>query len=248
MNDQIIGILREKAKEISQRFPPPLFYRERKVEMERSTLSESQSREAAFARSIISGKGDLLGHGFEHARSVALDCCAIIYCERGLSGEGGRLAENALVAGYLHDIRRDESDHPGKGAGEVRRLFRERMAGRDVEMIAFAIKNHEAFKKHDIIEDRDFMLLSDALYDADKFRWGPDNFMVTLWDMAESMKIGPELIFRNYEKGIRGIERIRESFRTATGRKYGPDFIDIGLQIGEEIYRFGKDELKDLTY
>jgi len=27
-----------------------------------------------------------------------------------------------------------------------------------------------------------------------------------------------------------------ERFRTSTGRKYGPDFIDLGLKIGEALY------------
>jgi hypothetical protein len=30
--------------------------------------------------------------------------------------------------------------------------------------------------------------------------------------------------------------KIRESFRTATGREYGPDFIDRGLTIGRRLY------------
>jgi hypothetical protein len=33
------------------------------------------------------------------------------------------------------------------------------------------------------------------------------------------------------------LARIKTSFRTATGRKYGPEFIDLGIAIGEELYR-----------
>jgi len=32
------------------------------------------------------------------------------------------------------------------------------------------------------------------------------------------------------------LTKIRNTFRTDTGKKYGPQFIDIGLAIGEELF------------
>ena len=80
-------------------------------------------------------------------------------------------------------------------------------------------------------------LISNALYDADKFRWGPDNFTMTLWDMLEYANIDMGLFISTYHKGIKGVEEIRETFRSDTGKKYGPEFIEIGLMIGDELYR-----------
>jgi hypothetical protein len=40
--------------------------------------------------------------------------------------------------------------------------------------------------------------------------------------------------------GLEGVRRIRETFRTETGKYYGPDFIDLGLEIGRRLY----EELK----
>jgi len=34
-----------------------------------------------------------------------------------------------------------------------------------------------------------------------------------------------------------GIRKIKNTFRTGTGRRYGPEFIDFGLEIGNGIYR-----------
>ena len=79
-------------------------------------------------------------------------------------------------------------------------------------------------------------LLSDALYDADKFRWGPDNFTETLWAMIIPRGIPLRTLLPRFLPGIEGIRKIRESFRTATGREYGPDFIDRGLTIGRRLY------------
>ncbi len=87
------------------------------------------------------------------------------------------------------------------------------------------------------------LLVSSALYDADKFRWGTDNFTRTLWDMAESLGAGPDLILRYYDRGVAAIRRVRESFRTDTGKRYGPDFIDIGLELSLRIRLMLEQEL-----
>jgi len=153
-----------------------------------------------------------------------------------LGPDSDALADIALIAGYLHDIRRNERDHPEKAALETGELMGERLDGRSLEMTLFAIRNHEAFKDPRTVTDRDFMLCSDSLYDSDKFRWGPDNFVDTIWNMAESMGLGVNAVMAHYNKGIKGIIRIKDTFRTATGRKYGPGFIEKGLRIGEELY------------
>jgi len=36
---------------------------------------------------------------------------------------------------------------------------------------------------------------------------------------------------------LKGLERIKQTFRSHAGKRYGPQFIDIGLSIGEELYR-----------
>jgi hypothetical protein len=48
-----------------------------------------------------------------------------------------------------------------------------------------------------------------------------------------------------YPKGMQGIARIKSTFRTPTGKKYGPQFIDIGLAIGKELYDVIKAEFPD---
>ena len=35
-----------------------------------------------------------------------------------------------------------------------------------------------------------------------------------------------------------GILRISETFRTPTGRQFGPDIIETGVAIGKEIYHY----------
>jgi hypothetical protein len=79
-------------------------------------------------------------------------------------------------------------------------------------------------------------MVSDALYDADKFRWGPENFTGTLWLMVEAHSTPPEALHRTFLEKMKGIERIKETFRTDTGKQYGPEFIDQGITIGNAIF------------
>jgi hypothetical protein len=80
-------------------------------------------------------------------------------------------------------------------------------------------------------------LISNSLYDADKFRWGPDNFTTTLWLMLDSNDMPVEKLYKNFLGNLKYIQSVKATFRTQTGKKYGPEFIDIGIKIGRAIYK-----------
>jgi hypothetical protein len=143
----------------------------------------------------------------------------------------------AIIAGLLHDIKRKEQNHAFLGSIEAERILS--MVGMDKrfrDYITYAIKNHEAFKQTCDLGDEAGCLVSDALYDADKFRWGPENFTTTLWLMVDSHGTSPEALHRTFREKMKGIERIKETFRTDTGKRYGPEIIDQGITIGNVIY------------
>lgn len=50
----------------------------------------------------------------------------------------------------------------------------------------------------------------------------------------------------HYPKGMEGLTKVKHTFRTKTGKKYGPQFIDLGLAIGEEIYKTIKTDYSHL--
>ncbi len=223
---------------MAYQFPKPEFYSAHETETARATTMEQVSSLVAAARKMMEESGDPFGHGFHHARKVAIDAAAIVYTENGINDTSDIIAEHALIAGYIHDIKRDQREHPEKAARFFELHFKGRIDPDQVEMITFAIRNHEAFVEPAATGNQHKKLLSDALYDADKFRWGPDNFLYTIWDMAASMELTPGQVVNGYDHGIQGIRRIRHTFRTETGKKFGPDFIDIGLKMGEELIRY----------
>ena len=228
---------------IASEVDPPRFYLEKEEAVEASRAALEGHPLCMSVRELVEERGERLGHGMAHVLKVAVDAGALVLIESEVGGEGEREdRERTLLlvhlAGLLHDIRRDEPEHALKGAEEAEMILR----GFDVrdgerKAITQAIRNHEAFKPAMPLEDPSLQVLSDALYDADKFRWGPDNFTETLWSMAAPFRIPLEVLLRNFLPRMEGIRRIADTFRTPTGREYGPDFIARGLEIGERLYR-----------
>lgn len=231
---------REIARRITAEVGEPVFYG---LQREAVETSGRLFREQPLVQRAIAALGadpDRIGHGLNHVTKVALDAGAIILVERdngGRSEQVRRLVALAHVAGVLHDIRREEKDHARKGAEEAEHLLLDfDLDGGERSAIAGAIANHEAFRPPNPMGEPDWQLLSDALYDADKFRWGPDNFSEMLWDMVSRRHVPLAAVMGRFLKGLEGIDRIRETFRSDTGRKYGPDFIDRGMEIGRRLY------------
>lgn len=242
--------LRKLCAELAASVGIPRFYLERASFIERS-------REAFEGNSIvgkcleIADRVSFAGHGRTHIRKVAVESGAIVLIEAGNLPDGTvrqRLVFLAHIAGVLHDIKRSGPDHARLGATEAGRLLamrREEMAidGDERGIIMQAIANHEAFQPVHELRRPDAQLLSNALYDADKFRWGPENFTDTLWDLLEARGVeNIAALFNRFPSGMEGIKRIRDTFRTPVGKVFGPDFIDRGLEIGARLYKTYMDQ------
>jgi hypothetical protein len=232
------------SQQIAASFPPPRFYTccRRFLTLSQSLFSED--RRISKCRAIVHQElKNNLGHGLEHVEKVAVEAGALVYLEAGklFMGETGKQQAGVLVqmAGLLHDLCRGEKDHARLGAAAAGKILREfSFSPEEERVIVEAIANHEAFLEPQPIGSPLGQLVSDVLYDADKFRWGPDNFTLTLWEMLRFSRAPMGRLIHRFPKGMKGIARIKETFRTQSGKTYGPEFIDLGLQIGEKIYQF----------
>lgn len=248
---EIFRKFQQEAIRIADRYPVPAFYIDFKDAVGRSRQFFDSDPVIDRLHSYVKGviENDF-GHGLEHVREVALDAGALILIEQDIPEhpepgqcQGLRMAH---CAGLLHDIRRKVRNHAEAGAEAADGILRAYpFTDAEVGHICRAIRNHEAFG-----ENRTEgccgagALLSDCLYDADKFRWGPENFTRTVWGMISSMDVSVETFMDHYPRGMAFLQKIRSTFRTRTGKLYGPQFIDLGLAIGNDLYEVIRTEVR----
>ncbi|MFZ7125159.1 MAG: hypothetical protein ACOWWM_03270 [Desulfobacterales bacterium] len=239
--DPVYASLKRAARSIVARFPVPDFYRDHLREYQRSRRSLEIDPLMTELTGFVAGQLDNdYGHGLDHALKVARDAGAIVLVEYAVTPAenmdvltGVRLAQ---AAGLLHDIRRKVSDHAAAGAAAAAPILdRFRFSPRDIDAVCHAISNHEAFRDPIASPFSEARLISDSLYDADKFRWGPDNFNDMVWEMVAFTNPPLKEFVSRYPSGMAKLRRIRSTFRSRPGRRYGPQFIDLGIAIGEEL-------------
>lgn len=235
--------LQQQAMRIAARYPEPDFYSDfsKQVELSRWFLCHDPVVADIWELVTENIENDF-GHGLIHVREVALDAGALILIEDHRVRQSTQIRDHRLrmahAAALLHDIRRKQKDHAAAGAVFARQALEAYpFSATDIDEICLAIANHEAFGTHDRRKDHADLLLSDCLYDADKFRWGPENFTRTVWKMLSFRDIPLDVFISHYPRGMEFLKKIKDTFRTPTGRKYGPGFIDLGVAIGDELYK-----------
>ncbi len=240
--------IRKRAREVVNSFPKPLFYEDFKIEVEVSKNFFYSDPVIVKLKNEVSKRIENdFGHGMDHSTKVALDAGALILIEGKKKGYSKVFSLHNLMliqcAGLLHDIKRKKKNHAAVSATFSKVILKDfSFSKEDQDYIYNAIFNHEAFKKQIEIDSDIGKLISDCLYDADKFRWGPDNFTHTVWDMVSYSKIPVEKFVEHYPKGIKALSKICSSFRSETGKKYGPQFIDIGIEIGDKVFEIIKSD------
>jgi hypothetical protein len=241
MNENHYAQLQQLSRQVALTLPRPLFYDVHTAELRRAEALLSDHGLVLRCRALLDEALLECAHGICHCEAVARDAGAIVLIESSMRTYGqdevALLTEAAIIAGLFHDIKRREADHAVQGSIEADRI----LSGLGVDdrrrsYITYAIRNHEAFKAVCDLGDEAGCLVSDALYDADKFRWGPENFTTTVWAMVQDRGTPPRKLYEVFPEKMQGIESIKRTFRTGTGRKYGPEIIDQGIQIGNAIY------------
>ncbi|BBO83452.1 HD domain-containing protein [Desulfosarcina ovata] len=240
--DTVYLEIRKIARDIVARYPQPDFYGDHASEAKDARrFYRTDAVIVRLRQNMTDCLDNDFGHGMGHAKKVTIDAGTLVIIESRRAGHAEtQVRRNLLLAqcaGLLHDICRKEKDHAEKGAETARQILNGYPLGPDeITAVCAAIRNHEAFVRMEHLPVRQARLLSDCLYDADKFRWGPDNFTHTLWDMVSFSNPSLKTFLDHYPAGMAILKKIRKTFRSRTGRRYGPQFIDMGLAIGEELY------------
>ena len=238
----IYARLREQARQIVASFPPPDFYQDQSQACDYSSrFFKTDPEIRKLCRFVGNNLDDDFGHGLQHAIKVAIDAGALMNIEGRAAGYSesvlARQTQIVQCAGLLHDTMRKKKNHSKHGADYARTVLEDYSLSYDeIEHVCRAIQNHEAFKDPVPIDTAEGVLISNCLYDADKFRWGPDNFTDTLWDMVSFLNPPLSKFMDRYPQGMESLKKIKTTFRTATGKQYGPQFLDLGLAIGKKLH------------
>lgn len=245
--------IRERARQMVADSPTPEFYiKYSQADKESNQFFQSDPTIIKLREFVAKETENDFGHGLDHVTKVSIDAGTLIIVEcRKLNFPEDRIKRKLMIvqcAGLLHDIKRKQKEHAVRGA-EFAEIFLNSYPFTDAEIeeICQAIRNHEAFKEVCGVYTPEGILTSDCLYDADKFRWGPDNFSHTVWDMVTFSKIPFHKFVRHYPSGITALKKIRTTFRSETGKKYGPQFINIGISVGEKLYKVINREFSQYT-
>jgi len=238
----IYAHIRQRARQIVAQYPSPDFYKDHSSadELSRKYLETNPFTEK-LQSFVAQHLEDDFGHGIKHAIKVAVDAGTLMIIENKLAGHPDNIISRRVpivqCACLLHDIKRKHENHAIIGATYARQVLKfYPFKSNEVDDICRAIRNHEAFKKTEKAGTSEGALVSDCLYDADKFRWGPDNFTDTVWAMVSFFNIPFAQFMDFYPEGMEKLAKIKNTFRTITGKKYGPQFIDLGLAIGKELF------------
>jgi hypothetical protein len=240
--DAVYQEIRKIAREIVARYPRPDFYLDHPSEVSASRrFYRTDDSIVRLKRDLAKSLDDDFGHGMGHVEKVAIDAGTLVIIESRLAGDVESLIRRNLLlaqcAGLLHDICRKEKAHAVKGAetaGQILKTYP--LVPEEITHVCAAIRNHEAFAHREQLPAQQARMISDCLYDADKFRWGPDNFSHTIWDMVGFLNPPLKTFVAHYPKGMALLKKIRDTFRSRTGKRYGPQFIDIGIAIGDELF------------
>lgn len=244
----VYAYLRRRARQLVAKMPLPDFYQEcREAHLASRHFFETDPIIAELRQFIALELEDDYGHGVNHAIKVTLDSGALMYIEGNHLGYSQKTVCRKILlaqcAGLLHDSKRKSEDHAIFGAAFARQVLTAYpLRPHEIDDICWAIRNHEAFKNMASATTAESIVISDCLYDADKFRWGPDNFTDTVWKMVSFLNPPLSVFMAHYPRGIAGIRKIRGTFRSKTGKKYGPQFIDMGLAVGEELFNIIQKE------
>jgi hypothetical protein len=242
--DELTCRLKMEAERIASRHPLPEFYARFNAPMALARkLYYNDPLIGRLRKAVQPILQEEMGHGIYHSMRVSIDSATLIFVEMApcsiTESQMKKLMMLGLIAGLLHDICRSEEKHAEVGAIRAAEVLKDFPLTRlEVQCICRAIKNHEAFISPTPCKRPWSQLISDCLYDADKFRWGPDTFTHTLWHMADHQGLTPRDLIERFPWGMTGVFRIRDTFRTSTGKQYGPEIIETGVEIGREIYRY----------
>ncbi len=138
----------------------------------------------------------------------------------------------AILAGLLHDATRLDEDGEAKAAELSRSILAQYpLTDEERDIIARAIRDHEIRDGYIPPCDPRAALLSAALYDADKFRYGPDIYVTSLWEFCDYEDMPTPHALKCLSAAENRLPELSGTFRSRPGRSFGEEHLECGARL-----------------
>ncbi|EPR34910.1 hypothetical protein dsat_2273 [Alkalidesulfovibrio alkalitolerans DSM 16529] len=226
---------RDDACRLAQSLPRPGFATSfaREIEAARMAFFE-ETLIGRLRDEALSFLYDDFGFGIEHSKAVAVDAAAIVLAETSFwtREDSRRMALLAILAGLLHDATRLDEDGEAKAAELSRSILAQYpLTDEERDIIARAIRDHEIRDGYIPPCDPRAALLSAALYDADKFRYGPDIYVTSLWEFCDYEDMPTPHALKCLSAAENRLPELSGTFRSRPGRSFGEEHLECGARL-----------------
>ncbi|SKA72748.1 hypothetical protein [Desulfobaculum bizertense] len=250
MNDSTLRKMKNEAKAVTAQYTLPRFYRDCSSELNFCSRSFFDHPDLLRLQGdVIPFLYDDASYGVYHAKKSAIEAGAIILHEAPENdiAHHRHLAYLAQFSGLLHGTCRLEQEHGEKGAEVALMVLKEyEISDEDRDLVAFAIRDHRPFEPRLPAPNKDAEIIANALYDAVNFRWGLDLYSTTLWEFSDYNELEFDEALALFEKSGEIIKKLDDTFRSSTGKLYGPEFLEIGTKLVTEIPAHLNEKKRDI--
>ncbi len=241
MNRSLLEALKHRGKDCVRGLPKPALYRE-------NAGDAAFTWEAFFNDPLLALLQDeALQYlyddymfGIEHAKRTAQDAGLVLLLETGdmPQEESRRLSVQAQAAGMLSGLERGDAEPERLAETAAMVLASADLRRSERERILWAIENYRDESAEP--PERGAGLVAATLYDAAKFRYGTDILPTALWMHCDYTTASADELRDCIREHVPGPLELG-GFRTGTGRKYGPEILEQGRLVVEDMERFLED-------
>lgn len=240
MNDKLIALKKQSCR-LARQHNLPSFY---------SDFAE----EAAFSSDLFFNHPALLKlqddsvaflyddymFGIEHSKRLAQDACILMLAGgSGLSSQESRhTGLLAQVAAMIRDIEcaGGESDRTHGSAVTLLEGCNS-LTSDEKKLVARASTCRSRPDFSALPESDQLRALAYSLHDAYWFRFGPDIFSTVMWIYCDYNQLSPAELVERFEVGVEDARYASDGFLTETGKKYGPEILQAGVEQGETMLK-----------
>ncbi|MEF2143941.1 MAG: hypothetical protein V3573_00725 [Desulfovibrionaceae bacterium] len=243
MNERLIN-LKNKARKMARERNLPSFYLDYAEETSfASDLFFNHPALLKLQEDAVAFLYDDYMFGIDHSKHLAQDASTLILAwDCGLDHTRQRRAAFlAQVAAMMHDIECSGGESERFDGSAYALLDGCTLSDSEKHLVARASTCHRIPDTSDMPEGSELRILTHALHDAYLFRFGADIFATIMWNYCDYTSQPLTEVAAQFEAALAEVQDAPMEFLTETGRKYGPEILQVGREQAQAMLRLLKE-------